>query len=577
MQISVKFEENQSVSCGKIKEKTEMKKVLVLMLLLIVGSSICLQAQQGKYVRKSVSSMESVWFKPGSLQMDFDIATFNKFMKFYVEVDRFDYNKLPESYIDEFLEKANALETINNTTLAEVLKGTVVQKILAILNDPEVMKVRGEELKSESDLQSFAAIKAKSIGLTTEELATLMNSAYIYLPFVTTASKSTDKKGNLTVSLEGGLIWWKINVAPDGSSSVDEVLSAMTRGVSTINPNMKTNPLTGAPKTFKFGGESWSTTPESWAQNDAMLAFAKNLGVKTKEIDDFKLTAQIMEVGPGQTYSFSLGRKEGVFLDDGFFLVEYEENAKGEDVKVNKGFVRVSRTGINIDDPTAYSKAVQILGSPVSEGTMVMEHPRLGMDAKFTMGMLTGSSILPYHTSYISLDDLAMKNVIKDKSTSMLVGNLDFTYNIAPIIGVSQTFINVDLGFGLPIAEYESSADGAAYVISTYMGANKKFGRQMYFTAGAGFGYDMLRISYSDLGSIYNLDYTALGVRAYGEAGYLLSADLGIFCSLGYRMGFASDYDDMNLGGLMINAGVSYSLGELPINIFGFLDPFKKY
>jgi hypothetical protein len=38
-----------------------------------------------------------------------------------------------------------------------------------------------------------------------------------------------------------------------------------------------------------------------------------------------------------------------------------------------------------------------------------------------------------------------------------------------------------------------------------------------------------------------------------------------------------SAYEDLNMGGLTITIGVSYELGELPINLFGFLDPFKKH
>ena len=37
------------------------------------------------------------------------------------------------------------------------------------------------------------------------------------------------------------------------------------------------------------------------------------------------------------------------------------------------------------------------------------------------------------------------------------------------------------------------------------------------------------------------------------------------------------DYSELNMGGVSFNAGVTYTLSELPINLFGFLDPFKKY
>ena len=37
------------------------------------------------------------------------------------------------------------------------------------------------------------------------------------------------------------------------------------------------------------------------------------------------------------------------------------------------------------------------------------------------------------------------------------------------------------------------------------------------------------------------------------------------------------DYSTLRMGGLGINMGVTYAVGELPFNLFGFLDPFKKH
>ena len=39
----------------------------------------------------------------------------------------------------------------------------------------------------------------------------------------------------------------------------------------------------------------------------------------------------------------------------------------------------------------------------------------------------------------------------------------------------------------------------------------------------------------------------------------------------------ALGYNDINLGGMSFSVGANYALGELPINLFGFLDPFKKH
>ena len=36
-------------------------------------------------------------------------------------------------------------------------------------------------------------------------------------------------------------------------------------------------------------------------------------------------------------------------------------------------------------------------------------------------------------------------------------------------------------------------------------------------------------------------------------------------------------YPDLSLSALGFNLGVNYALGELPFNLFGFLDPLKKH
>ena len=577
-----------------------MKKVIVTSLLLVSVSLLI--GQQGKYVRKSISSLESVWFKPGSVAgLQFDSKTFDKFIDFYVEVDRFDYNVLPSNLIQDFRREANSIDSVNADAISDVLESTVTSKIVDILNDPDVIQKRGTALKDESAFQSFAATKAKSLGLTTDELKTLMNSAYIYLPYIHSAKKETEDK-YLSITIYGGILWWQLKVDGSGNASVEKVLEAKTSGLSSIDPNGK-NPLTDEPlyTEFRFGNEKWSTTPEQYAQNDAMLAFCKNLGVKTKELDAFKLSAQIVEAS-GRKYGFPLGFAEGVHLDDGFHIVEFEEDAEGNEVAVRKGFARVSKTGDNKEDRNNYTYAKQLMGRKVSEGTVVMEHPRLGMQARLNMGLTVGSSIQPEHTS-LSLVGIDLQ-VLAEEATSQIAGNLLLSYNLAPIIGVSQTFIDTDIGFSVPLAEYvlaedETVPSAAAFVLSPYMGLTKKFGGRMYASATLGGGVDMLTIAgiydYSGTDYDYTLAIMALGFKAGGELGMMLTPDLSLTASANFKLGLTpmsgtltwdeiehdiddlSAYEDLNMGGLTITIGVSYELGELPINLFGFLDPFKKH
>ncbi|MDP8232169.1 MAG: hypothetical protein P9L91_05805, partial [Candidatus Zophobacter franzmannii] len=76
-------------------------------------------------------------------------------------------------------------------------------------------------------------------------------------------------------------------------------------------------------------------------------------------------------------------------------------------------------------------------------------------------------------------------------------------------------------------------------------------------------------------------------------AEYMLTADILIELQIGYKYtldpllaesvwgGYTTEVviDDveMSLGGLNIGLGFSYALAELPFNLFGFMDPMRKY
>ena len=603
---------------------------------LIIAFS-CLFSQQGKYTRKSVSSLESVWVKQGGLSgvSKFDYATFDKFIDFYVEVERFDYNVLPNKMLKDFRSEARSKSDITPVILAEVLESTVVNKIISILNDPEVSQKRGTAMKDESAFQSFAATKAKSLGLTADELAVLMNSAYIYLPFIS-SMKQVVEGNDISIKINGGLIWWQVKDDGSGNVSVEQILSVETMATSSLDRTAK-YPITEKPMytKFNFGAEEWNTTPEQYAQNDAMLAFAKNLGVKTKKIDAFKLSAQIVEAS-GKKYGFPLGFREGVHLDDGFDLVEYTEDEEGNEIAQRVGYVRVKKTGDNVKDPTSFTYARQLLGSRQDVGGVVMEHPTLGIDLRMNFGMVTGMNIEQKHT-YVygpllflwgsnlfstyegDMDALVeewnsnpfysdmygnIAPALQDDATSTIGGNLLFSYNLAPIIGISQTFLTTDIGFAIPTALPNTDATAATMVISPYFGLTKRLGGKVSFALDAAAGMDVLTMAGTTtlLGESYSfsLGVVAPGVKFGGELGYMLSPDLLFNIGASYKMGMAPvittytfneedlteyidtysttlDYSTLRMGGLGINMGVTYAVGELPFNLFGFLDPFKKH
>ncbi|MCK4357738.1 MAG: hypothetical protein KAW92_03175 [Candidatus Cloacimonetes bacterium] len=565
-----------------------MKKSVLCMVLILL-SITTLFAQQGKYQRKSISSVETVWIKPGALQggVKFDYEFFDIMVEHYIEVERFDYNVLPDNLLTSFHEQAKALTEITPDKIGAILENTVVKEIIDILNSPDVKKNRGLALKDEAAWKTFAATKAKSIGLTVKELEALMNSAYIYLPYITSMKKKVKEK-TISVNINGGLLWYQVKVDKDGNVSVKKEIGVKTKGIGSATIGAKSS------RKFQFGKEVFETTEDQYAQYDAVLVWAKNLGVKTKEINAFKLQAQVVEV-IGRKYSFPLGFLEGVYLDDGFNLMEFEEDKEGNEIAKRVGFVRVIKTGKNIEDPTNYTIAVQLLGGRQDIGGVVMEHPRLGIDMRIKLGYITEISI-PKDYTYLSY---ANQNILKEDLTTAAEANLTFAYNIAPIIGVSQTFLDFDIGLGVGLPEFEEDIKGTAYIFEIYLGFTKKlwFGRSNLGISAAG-GFDMFDLSGQWSENDYKYSVNAFGVNFGADFEYLINPDLSFNFGANYKLGFTPRevtyewngsktshtgsevedlFPDLNLGGLKVSAGINYSLGSLPFNLFGFLDPLKKH
>ena len=201
--------------------------------------------------------------------------------------------------------------------------------------------------------------------------------------------------------MAGGIIWWKVNISSNGEVSVDEVLNAETKTMNSIDLDAKD--MFGNKKKYDkytFGDKSYKTNPQSYVQGGAMLAFAKNLNVKTRELADFKLQAQVIEKD-AKSYGFQLGLGEGLHLDDPMFLVEFSEDSEGNE-KIDKiGFLEVSKSANNKEDKSALSSATQMYGDAGDVGSVVMEGILVsGIDVRLRLGMKSGLNIEPNHFLY---------------------------------------------------------------------------------------------------------------------------------------------------------------------------------
>ena len=541
-------------------------------------------ATQSAYLRRSITTLDSVWFQPGAVdrRIPFEVDTLDRLVTFYVHVPRFDYTTLDPSLTDEFRHQANRLPDITAQGLAGVIDRTLTSGLLQVLNDPEVLQVRRDALLTEADLQRFAESKARSTALTAEQLTLLFNSSYFYLPFLSSVSLVRDRDDNVfRAAVAGGILWYRLRVDPDsGATSVGLIAAETTGGLATGDPERDLH------RVFVFDGEVRSVTAAQFALLNASQAFARNLGTLTKDLTDFQLTAQVVEA-VGDSYRFPLGTREGVRLDDGFHLVEFVETEAGVEQR-RVGYVRVRAAGDNHGDPAALSEAVQMLGSHWPVGTTVLENPLSGVDLRLRPQLRSGISIPAAFTS-LSVPSLSGA-VLADEVTSAFGIAAAFSYNLAPLVGVSQLFVNADASASFLLGDTTADASVTPYLLESYLSATKKFWLgpvNLQLTAGA--GVDWLELHGQLLGTQISWSRRKLGIKAEVDAEVMLTPNLHVNAGVGYRFdlgsigsrlevdGQGASFADpsgllMSLGGLSIRAGVNLQLRELPLNVFGFLD-----
>jgi hypothetical protein len=544
---------------------------------------------QGAYVRKSVSSVESVWIQAAAVASDVELdrAFIQRMLSQYIETPRFDRNELPEGVLRSFRREVANMNAGSAHQIGRVLSATVVRAIVEVLNDPVIQQQRAQGLRSEMFAQGFANSKARSEGLTETELTTLMNSAYIYLPFI--QSVRMERKGdNLTVHLKGGILWYQVLVSGAGEVSLNRV-----KAVSTEVLGYATE---GSSETWRLGLETYSTTPVQYATYEAVQAWARNLGVKTAEIPEFRLSAPVLE-SQADRVSFGLGRAENVHLDNGFYVYELREADDGHARRARKGYLRVTKVGDTGREPASRSQAVRWLGSRPTVGDVLEENPRMGIDLRLRSGVYSG----------LRVDRDYVDGVLARDANAAWVTELALAYNLAPIIGVPQTFLDLDVGWGALLADLEQDADAFPFVMSFYGGLSKRMwrgGTSLGLSAAAGIDALSLagKVTYPPWPASKGIDFSytvyAPGVRLGGELERLITPNLTLALRSGYKFSMqpvlaewkvgdasvsyrgdevAAAYPDLDLGGVFVSAGLSYAVRQLPVNLLGVLDPLKRY
>ena len=410
-----------------------------------------------RYERKTISYVGFVWrATPQARRMtDEQAGMLLEALKKRIvdEMPRFDYEPLPPALTERFVEEAGAEDSLSVEEVGEVLTETVAPTIMRILDLKKEMKAKG--LVSEEERRSFVVRKAKELGITAEHLEKVMNSAYLFLPVVTGYErkvKEEKEKKTVSYSLRGGLAWFHLRA--DGRMEPLKVVEAHGRGLA--EPD----------STYKWMGRKLKG--DEYAFLRAADWMAKNLAVRTAELEEFRLKGEVVDAG-WSWVEFNLGKAEGLFVDQRFRVFEdYEEGGKVRRAK--KGFFFVRQVGDRI------SRGKVIIGS-YEPGMYVREFPRIGIDLvpRFYLApLMVKTDVLSY---------AGKKGELKLSGDTLSVPSLELALqaNSARYTGIPQSFLTVGLYAGLApvkdarlkLGDEEKKAVG--FCLGGYLGIMKKY------------------------------------------------------------------------------------------------------
>jgi hypothetical protein len=343
-----------------------MFRLFIILLISVCGEIGALDQEVGAYSRKSVSYVDALWLLDNSSrslsskQIKKTIASIHKELK----LGRFDYNPIPDSYLDDFVNAANSVELGGGASalekLSKLMEAHLVPKIAEAL---EVNKeLRAAKRLTEQQRNSFITDKAKLLGVTENELLSVMNSAFIYLPVVKGYSQF-NTGGDYYNSIELGVVWFKLEF---------------------INGELKAEPII----------KEWSSTTTKSTPGEHYLGYgnykdyafgklveqgAKNLRVATQNHKDFKLTGQIMEADKGSV-GFDIGPNEGAKINNAYLLIEKFQNENGDIAEEEAGWVLLD--GFQKDNELIPSTGYIVSGKP-DIGVELREYPLMPLEIGF--------------------------------------------------------------------------------------------------------------------------------------------------------------------------------------------------
>lgn len=531
--------------------------------LLIVAITIPGQAQ--KYKKKVVSYVDKVLVPP-QFSLTTDQTEFIKrAVAGSINFARFNYASLPDTVVQAFSAEASSLTQFTPESVKPVLDRTLAPQLLQILDlNKEIL---GKQNLTEADRNTFLAMKAKAAGMSASQLESILNSGFFYIPFVEsyerTVKKDTreekDNKGKVvkkvpytkyTHELKLGLLWYKLNVDRLNTVSVVFIGRSQGWGLGTMSRS-------------KEKDDDKEGNPDAEAFEDVVNTSCKNIAIETKRLEAFTLTGGVTET-TATGLRLSIGNREGVGLDDTYWIEEMEETETGQVIKTRRGFVKIRDVADNKRDESSSSYAQVISGTNYSPGLSAVELPLLGINGLIAGAVFPASigefnsrvAVPPMNLLGSSNYNFGVKVNAENKNAYGLMGAIQVS--LANTTKISEFWGHVGLNVGLAqvdgklyIPKFNSSKQivgtdsvdiGTSLTGSIHAGVVKKFYFRRYgFLLQADVKYAIFHMDGKGKDETNSNDVTYK--LANGSLGFDVRAGLEVYITPHFSVGAAAEYN----------------------------------
>jgi hypothetical protein len=352
-----------------------MKKKLLLLMLLICSVTVSGQEKTGdKYLRPSVTNIYINRGEPLSKALIEQMAA-NGIS------DKFNDNSVPLNVVS-----IRGGEAISETKLANLLQSQITKEIAKIWfpfdtktgeYSRKVMFDRGMNAATYQDTRTAGAAFRQS-ALLKDAGRLLINRSYIVVYDVynirsTTARAAKGYRADCDVYLYQ-LDWSDLLYADlftEPNSRNPDYINQMTFPVKHI--------ASLAGKSNLHSAEV--SEPESWSNDEVLSHFAQEILGKAdiylaQVNEDFQVKMAIYATSPLQA---RIGTKEGLTVDQRYFVYEQVQTRSGSIRQKRKGTVRVRRVADNMQSNRLASRFYQVSGRKLEPGMNLVQSPDAGL------------------------------------------------------------------------------------------------------------------------------------------------------------------------------------------------------